>query len=68
MRKPIRIGIVGSGKIVRAEHIPRFRAIEGVELVAVANRTPDSSRHSAAKLGIRSIVPRLAGARRRPGD
>ena len=52
MRKPIRIGIVGSGKIVRAEHIPRFRAIEGVEIVAVANRTPDSSRHSAAELGI----------------
>ena len=52
MKGPIRIGIVGAGKIVRKEHIPRFRAIEGVELTAVANRTPDSSRRAAAELGI----------------
>jgi predicted dehydrogenase len=53
MTRPIRIGIVGAGKIVQAEHIPRFRAIEGVELVAVANRTADSSRRAATELGIR---------------
>jgi predicted dehydrogenase len=50
--EPIRLGIVGAGKIVRSEHIPRFRAIEGVEIVAVANRTPESSRRAAAELGI----------------
>jgi predicted dehydrogenase len=48
----IRLGIVGAGKIVRAEHVPRFRAIEGVELAVVANRTPASSREAAAELGI----------------
>lgn len=52
MRLPIRIGIVGAGGIVRAEHVPRFRAIEGVELAAVANRSPESSRRAAAELGI----------------
>ena len=52
MNEPIRIGIVGAGRIVRAEHVPRFRAIDGVELVAVANRTPESSRAAAAELGI----------------
>lgn len=52
MSRPIRIGIVGAGKIVRAEHIPRFRAIDGIELVAVANRTADSSRRAATELGI----------------
>lgn len=52
MSRPIRIGIVGAGGIVRAEHVPRFRAIEGVELTAVANRSPESSRRAAAELGI----------------
>lgn len=52
MKPAIRLGIVGAGKIVRAEHIPRFRRIEGVELVAVANRTAGSSRHAADELGI----------------
>lgn len=52
MSGSIRIGIVGAGRIVRAEHVPRFRAIAGVELVAVANSTPASSRAAAAELGI----------------
>ena len=52
MSTPVRIGIVGAGGIVRSEHIPRFRAIDGVTVVAVANRTPASSRRAAAELGI----------------
>jgi predicted dehydrogenase len=49
---PLRLGIVGAGAIARAEHLPRFRAIDGVELVAVANRTPESTRRVAAEEGI----------------
>ena len=56
MSRPIRLGIVGAGKIVRAEHVPRFRAIEGVELALVANRTPASSQQAAAELGIERWV------------
>ena len=48
----IRIGIAGAGKIVRDEHVPRFRAIEGVELVGVANRTRESSERAAAEMGL----------------
>src|SRR6185369_7265907 len=48
----LRIGIAGGGKIVASEHVPRFRAIDGVELVAVANTTPDSSERAAAALGV----------------
>jgi predicted dehydrogenase len=48
----LRLGIVGAGKIVRAEHVPRFRAIPGVEIVTVVNRTPESSKVAAAELGI----------------
>jgi len=52
MSEPIRIGIVGAGGIVRTEHVPRFRAIDGVALVAVANRTLASSERAAGELGI----------------
>ena len=57
MSAPLRLGIVGAGKIVRAEHAPRFRAIPGVELAAVANRTPESSERAAADLGVARWVP-----------
>jgi predicted dehydrogenase len=52
MAERIRIGIAGAGKIVRDEHVPRLRAIEGVELVGVANRTRASSERAAAELGL----------------
>ena len=52
MTTPIRIGIVGAGRIVQAEHIPRFRAIDGVELVGVANSSPGSSRRAADELDL----------------
>ncbi|MBA2299798.1 MAG: Gfo/Idh/MocA family oxidoreductase [Chloroflexi bacterium] len=52
MTDPIRIGIVGAGRIVRAEHAPRFQAIDGVALVGVANRSPESSRRAADELGL----------------
>lgn len=57
MTEPIRIGIVGAGRIVRAEHVPRFRAIDGVELVGVANQTPESSRRAADELGLDRVYP-----------
>ncbi|HEX6867963.1 MAG TPA: Gfo/Idh/MocA family oxidoreductase [Candidatus Limnocylindrales bacterium] len=52
MTDPIRIGIVGAGRIVAAEHVPRFRAIDGVELVGVANRSEESARRAADELGL----------------
>jgi len=54
---PIRIGIAGAGRIVRDEHVPRFRAIDGVELVSVANQTIESSRRAATALDIPHVVP-----------
>ena len=52
MTETIRIGIAGAGKIVRDEHIPRFRALPGVELVGVANRTRESSQRVARELDL----------------
>jgi predicted dehydrogenase len=49
---PLRVGIVGAGANTRSRHIPGLRAIDGVEIVGVANRTPASSARAAAELGI----------------
>ena len=47
----IGIGMVGAGSIARARHVPGFKAIPGVELVGVVNRTPESSKAAAKELG-----------------
>ncbi|RME70031.1 MAG: gfo/Idh/MocA family oxidoreductase [Verrucomicrobia bacterium] len=56
-RETIRIGVVGAGANTRLRHIPGFQAIEGVEVVAVCNRTEASSRAVAEAFGI----PRICG-------
>lgn len=50
--KTIRIGLVGAGGNTRAKHIPGFRAIPGVELVAVCNRRIESTAAAAREFGI----------------
>ncbi len=52
MTERIGVGIVGAGGIARARHVPGFRALAGVELVGLANRTPASSAATAAELAI----------------
>ncbi len=48
----IRIGIVGLGGICRSRHVSGFRAVPGVEIVAVANRTLKSSQSVAQEFHI----------------
>jgi predicted dehydrogenase len=50
--QPIRIGIVGLGANTRSRHVPGLRACPGVEIVAVCNRRPESTRAAAAEFGI----------------
>ena len=52
MTERIGIGLVGAGGIARARHVPGFRALLGVEIVAVVNRTPESTARAAAELAI----------------
>ena len=49
---PIRVGIIGAGGIVSSVHVPGLKRQPGVELVAVANRSLESSQRAAAELGI----------------
>jgi predicted dehydrogenase len=48
----IRVGIIGAGGIVGETHIPGLRRMPGVEIVAVANRSLESSRRAAEEFGI----------------
>ncbi len=52
MARTIRIGLIGAGANTRDRHIPGLRALEGVELVAVVNRRPESTQAAARALGI----------------
>ena len=51
----IRVGFAGLGGICRSRHVPGLRRIEGVELVAVANRTRESSQRAAAQFDIPEV-------------
>ena len=50
--KPVGVGVVGAGANTRSRHIPGFRAIPGVEIVGVVNRTSESSARVAQEFGI----------------
>ena len=51
----IRVGIVGAGGNTRNHHIPGLQAIEGVEIVSVCNRSPESSRKVAKEFNIGEV-------------
>lgn len=48
----IRVGIVGAGANTRDRHIPGLKAIDGVEIVGVANRSRASGERVAAQFDI----------------
>jgi predicted dehydrogenase len=48
----LRVGLVGVGGNMRSRHIPGFRALEAVELVAVCNRRPTSTAAAAREFDI----------------
>lgn len=51
----IRVGIVGAGKNTRDRHIPGLQAIDGVEIVAVCNRSRESGQRAAEQFGIGQV-------------
>ena len=53
--RTIRVGFVGAGNNTRRRHIPGLRALPGVELVAVANRTKESGERVARECGIARV-------------
>lgn len=51
----IGIGFIGAGGIARQRHIPGLKAVPGVSLAAVCNRSEASSRKAAAEFGFSAI-------------
>lgn len=51
----IRIGFVGAGANTELRHIPGFQAMDGVELVSVANRSRASGQRIADKYGLPAV-------------
>lgn len=52
---PIRVGVVGAGANTRLHHIPKLQAIDGVEVVSVANRSRESAQKVADEFGIAKV-------------
>jgi predicted dehydrogenase len=52
---PIRIGIVGAGTNTRSRHIPNLKALAGVEIASVCNRSAESAEKVAREFGIPRI-------------
>src|SRR5438067_12461387 len=49
---PLRVGLIGAGGNTKLRHIPGLRALPGVEIVAVCNRTDASTAAVARDYGI----------------
>lgn len=55
MPETIRVGVVGAGANTRRYHIPNLQKIDGVEVVAVVNRSRASSERAAKEFGIAQV-------------
>jgi len=51
----LRVGFIGAGGNTTLRHIPGLQAIDGVELVAVCNRSEESGRRVADQFGIERV-------------
>ncbi|MEZ4502561.1 MAG: Gfo/Idh/MocA family oxidoreductase [Dehalococcoidia bacterium] len=56
MVEPLRVGFIGAGANTTLRHIPGLQAIEGVELVAVCNRSEASGQRVADAHGIDRVT------------
>ncbi|MCC6236500.1 MAG: Gfo/Idh/MocA family oxidoreductase [Dehalococcoidia bacterium] len=56
MPEPLRVAFIGAGANTRLRHLPGLAAIEGVELVAVCNRSLESGHRVADQFGIDRVT------------
>ncbi len=56
MADAIRVGVIGAGANTRLRHIPGLNAIDGVEVVAVCNRSMESGQRVASEFGIERVT------------
>jgi predicted dehydrogenase len=56
MTDRLRIGFIGAGGIARSRHLPNLALINGVEVVAVCNRSQESGQRVAEQFGIPEVM------------
>ncbi|WP_436934677.1 Gfo/Idh/MocA family protein [Halovenus marina] len=52
MVETVRIGVIGAGSIFEDRHFPALAEMDGVEVVAIANRTVESARASSERFDL----------------
>ncbi len=57
MSKPVRIGIIGAGNIVKTRHLPALQAMEEVEIVAVCNSSLEVRKKALASGCVALVIP-----------
>jgi predicted dehydrogenase len=67
MSETIRVGVIGAGINTTLMHIPGFQAIDGVEVVSVANRSRESGQRVADEFGIPAVADTWADVIDDPG-
>ncbi|WP_437185589.1 Gfo/Idh/MocA family protein [Planctomicrobium sp. SH668] len=55
MSNIVRVGLIGAGENTRVRHIPGLKSVSEVQIVAVSNRTAESSRQVADEFAIPKI-------------
>lgn len=58
MNHSIRVGLIGAGANTRLRHIPGLRAVNGVAIVGVCNRRPESTKAVASEFNIAKTYAR----------
>ena len=61
MADKVRIGIIGAGGFTQSRILPGFKAVEGCEVVMVANRRKETAEAVAAKFEIPALITICAG-------
>ncbi len=52
----LRVGFIGAGGICRNRHLPELKQIEGIDLIAVCNRSVDSGNAVAREFGFATVM------------
>ena len=56
MPQPVRVGIIGAGKIAQDRHIPLLQEVAGVEVTHAWSRKSETARQAARQFGIPNVV------------
>ena len=60
-KKVIRAAIIGSGQIARTSHIPAYRSMENVEIVAVSDANEAAAQRLAEDFDIPAYYQKCCG-------